>query len=221
MSYKEARRIFDGYTQHKAATQYTDNLAGIWIELEEFLPKAKTALDVGSAYSILPLIMAEKGTKVTASDMTREFINQKMLKDSDIKWLDLNLEKDAKIPGKYDLITMTEVIEHLNENPLPTIKKIYKALNPNGYFVCTTAAKELHGATTQINEDGKPGLYNDLDSWRDIPEKYTGKWKDQHTFHYDQFELISLITEAGFEVETCQIIANFSHLVIGRKCASR
>lgn len=215
--FKEARKILGEYKQYKTALQYTDNLSGIHIEMWPHMPPSKKTLDIGSAYAILPLMLKLRGDDVTASDMTTKFTNMQMLKDNNVKWADINIEKDAKLPGKWNLVTLTEVLEHLNANPLTTLKKIYDALEPGGHVVCSTPAKELHGTTVYLNDGNKPGLYNDLESWRDIPMEYKGKWKDQHTFHYDQFELVSLFTEAGFIVEDVFIIANFSHLIIGRK----
>lgn len=214
--FNKARKIMGEYKQHPSALQYTDNLAGIHIEMFPHIPKSKKTLDIGSAYAVLPLMLALRGDQVTASDMTHKFTSMPMLKDYNIDFMDLNIEKDKGIKGKYNLITLTEVLEHLNSNPLSTLKKIYEALEPGGYVVCSTPAKELHGTTVYLNDGNKPGLWNDLDSWRDIPE-YKGKWKDQHTFHYDQFELVSLFTEAGFEIEDTFVVANFSHLIIARK----
>lgn len=215
--FAKARAIMKQYKQFKTADVYTDNLRALHEAMWPHIPEAKSTLDIGSAYAILPLMLSLRGDAVTASDMTDKFTNLEMLKDNGIAWLcPLNLEKDDSVPGQYDLITMTEVLEHLNSNPLPSIKKLYNALNPGGHIVCSTPAKELFGDTTHMNNGGKAGLWNDLQSWRDIPE-YKGKWKDQHTFHYDQFELVSLFTEAGFEIEEVITIADFSHLLIGRK----
>jgi 2-polyprenyl-3-methyl-5-hydroxy-6-metoxy-1,4-benzoquinol methylase len=214
--FKQAREIMKKYKQYKTADQYTDNLGALHTAMYPHIPSASIVLDIGSAYAVLPLMLSLRGDTVTASDMTRTFTSMPMLKDNNISWLDLNIEKDKSILGKYDLITFTEVLEHLNSNPLSTIKKIYESLEIGGYVVCTTPAKEIHGTTVYMNDGAKPGLWNDLESWRDIPE-YKGKWKDQHTFHYDQFELVSLFTEAGFEVEDVFVIAEFSHMLIGRK----
>jgi 2-polyprenyl-3-methyl-5-hydroxy-6-metoxy-1,4-benzoquinol methylase len=214
--FKEARKIMKEYPQHKSADQYTDNLGALHQAMWPFIPKSKKTLDIGSAYAVLPLMLSLRGDTVTASDMTTIFTNLKMLHDHGIKWKNINLEKDKKLPSGYDLITLTEVLEHLNSNPLPTIKKIYQALNPGGYVVCSTPSKEIFGDTTHLNDKGKAGLWNDCNSWHDIPE-YHGKWKDQHTYHYDQFELVSLFTEAGFVIQDIRTIASFSHLIIGKK----
>lgn len=223
--FKQAREIMKKYKQFKTATKYTDNLGPLHMAIWPHIPKAKIqlsntplTLDIGSAYALLPLMLSLRGDRVTASDMTRKFTNFDMLKDNKISWIDFNIEKDKTLQSlhNFELVTMTEVLEHLNSNPLPSLKKIYNVLVPGGYIVCSTPAKEIQGTTVYMNNGNKPGLWNDLDSWRDIPE-YKGKWVDQHTFHYDQFELVSLFTEAGFEVQDVFVVADFSHLIIGKK----
>lgn len=216
--FKQAREIMKQYKQYKTADAYTDNLRPLHEAMWPHIPPSKKTLDIGSAYAVLPLMLKLRGDDVTASDMTTKFTNLQMLKDHNIEWLDLNIEKDQTrvVDELPDLITLTEVLEHLNSNPLPSIKKIYDALEPGGHVVCSTPAKEIQGTTIYMNDGGKPGLWDKLESWRDIPI-YKGKWIDRHHFHYDQFELVSLFYEAGFEVQDVFVIAEFSHLIIGRK----
>ena len=161
----------------------------------------------------MALLMSEV-SKVEACDITDEYTNKKMLKDYGVRFFKHNIEK-KDLKGKYDLITMIETIEHLNSNPLPVVKRLYKALNKGGSVVLTTVAREIHGSTKSMN-DGKAGLWDDLINWRDIP-KYKGKWKDEHSFHYSQLDLVSLFTEAGFEVEECYIMNEFTHYLRARR----
>lgn len=211
---EKAIKIANGYKQVKSYQHYVDGFKSFYEEIFKRLPKSKVSLDYGCAYSILSLAMRLRGDEVIAVDMTDKYTNTKMLKDNGIKFVKHNIEKDD-LKGKADLIIITEVVEHLNSNPLKSIKRLYNALNDGGSIVCTTAAYEMHGETTSMN-NGSKGLWNDLRSWRDIPE-YKGKWKDEHTFHYDQFDLIGLFTEAGFKVENIEFISDFSHFLLARK----
>lgn len=207
-------KISDKYKQHKNFKNYYDNFKDYYVEVYKLLPKSKKTLDIGCAYGILALMLKQRGDEITASDMSTEYISAKMFKKEGIKWELINIEKQD-IKGKYDLITMTETIEHLNSNPLKPLQRIYDALNDDGHLFISTVMKEVHGSTTNMNS-GEKGLWNDLLSWRDIPE-YKGEWKDQHTFHYDQYNLVTLLTEAGFEIEKIGNINNFSHYLIGVK----
>lgn len=202
------------YKQNVQFDHYVTGFKAYYEDIIKVLPPFKNALDVGTAYGALPMLMVRKG-KVSACDMTSKFTSVKMLKDHKIDFFKYNLEKGGKLKDKYDLITMTEVIEHLNSNPLPVIKKLYDALEAGGSLFVATVAKEIHGETTAMN-NGQKGLWNDLVSWKDIPT-YKGKWKDEHTFHYDQFELISLLTEAGFGIIEVGVLGKFSNYIIGKK----
>lgn len=217
---KQALKIFNSYRQIKGADNYVQGLTPLYEEIYKNLPESKLTWDVGTAYGIMALACKLRGDAVVATDMTDKFTNLQMFKDQGIDFLEWDIEKEPAAIEIANLVIFTEVLEHLNSNPLPMIKTLYNLTNPGGHIVCSTPAKELWGSPAAMNKQmGKksPGLWNELDSWRDIPE-YKGKWKDEHTFHYDQFELVSLFTEAGFEVEDIKIIADFSHLIIAKKC---
>jgi 2-polyprenyl-3-methyl-5-hydroxy-6-metoxy-1,4-benzoquinol methylase len=206
--------IFKKYKQHKAYETYYKNFKDYYEAVYKLLPKSKKTLDIGCAYGTLAVMMKLRGDDVVASDMNNTFINTKMLADEGIGWQKINIEK-SDIKDKYDLITLTETIEHLNGNPLKPLQRIFNALTDGGHLFVSTVMKEVHGDTTKMNS-GEKGLWNDLLSWRDIPE-YKGKWKDQHTFHYDQYNLVTLMVEAGFKVKEVGNINNFSHYLICQK----
>jgi len=202
------------YKQNPQFEHYVSGFKQYYEDVFNLLPKSKKSLDIGCAYGILALMLKKRGDNITASDMTDKYTSIKMLKDNDIKFILLNIEGE-KLQDKFDLIIMTETIEHLNSNPLPAIKRVYEMLNDGGHFFCSTVMKERHGETTSMNV-GKKGLWNDLKSWKDIPD-YKGKWKDEHTYHYTQFDLVTLLSDAGFEIEDLGNIGNYSHYIVGRK----
>ncbi len=210
----KALEITKKYKQHKQFNDYVVGFKDLYKDVFERLPKSKTSLDIGAAYGILALMLKIRGDKTDACDMTEKYSNLKMFKDNKIDFFKHNIEKENFLKT-YDLITMTEVIEHWNSNPLPAMKAIYQALNKGGHLVMTTAAREIHGYTTSMNT-GKAGLWNDLITWRDIPV-YKGKWMDEHTYHYTQFDLVSLVNEVGFKVEDCYILNNFTLFLIAKK----
>ena len=210
----ESLNIAKKYKQHKNFDNYVNGFGPYYEEILKLLPKSKTSLDLGCAYGVLALELSLRGDKTYASDMTDKYTNTKMLKDNGIDFIKNNIEK-SPLDVKVDLITCTETLEHLNSNPLPSVKRMYDALNKGGRLFISTVKKEVYGRTTSMNQ-GKKGLWNDLDSWKDIPE-YKGKWKDEHTFHYDQWNLITLLSEAGFEIEKVGDLGNFSNYIIGIK----
>jgi len=211
---EKALEIARGYKQHPAFENYMAGFRDYYEEVFKLLPQSAKTLELGCAYGILALMLKLRGDMVITSDMTTEYTNLKMLRDNGILFVKNNIEKQD-LKHKFNLITMTEVIEHLNSNPLPAVKRLHNALHEGGRLFVSTVMKEAHGDTTSMNS-GKKGLWNELDDWHDIPE-YKGKWMDEHTFHYDQWNLITLLTEAGFEIEKVGNINNFSHYIIGKK----
>jgi 2-polyprenyl-3-methyl-5-hydroxy-6-metoxy-1,4-benzoquinol methylase len=211
----ESLNITKKYKQHKNFNNYVNGFKPYYEDILKVLPKSKTSLDLGCAYGVLALELMLRGDKTYASDMTDKYTNVKMLKENGIEFIKNNIEK-SPLPVKVDLITCTETLEHLNSNPLPAVKRMYDALNEGGNLFISTVKKELYGKTTSMNK-GEKGLWNDLDSWKDIPE-YKGKRRDEHTFHYDQWNLITLLSEAGFEVEEVGDIGGFSNYIIGKRC---
>ena len=214
MAIEDTLSITKNYKQHPQFKHYVEGFKQYYEDVFKLLPPSKRTLDIGCAYGILALMLKKRGDYVLATDMTAKYTSRKMLLDNKIDFNILDIEKGT-LNAKFDLIIMTEIIEHLNSNPLPAIKRVYEMLNEGGHFFCSTVMKERHGETTSMNV-GKKGLWNDLQNWKDIPT-YKGKWKDEHTYHYMQFDLVTLLSEAGFEIEDIGNVGNFSHWVIGVK----
>jgi SAM-dependent methyltransferase len=92
----------------------------------------------------------------------------------------------------FDFIIMTEVLEHLNYNPVSCLKKVVSWLKKDGYLYLTTP-----------NNRGRNGerLY---DSWREIPDYKVGdavKTDWGHHFEYVYEEVLALFKEVGLKVE--------------------
>jgi 2-polyprenyl-3-methyl-5-hydroxy-6-metoxy-1,4-benzoquinol methylase len=62
-----------------------------------------------------------------------------------------NIEKDPLPGGQlFDVAIMTEVLEHLNFQPVPTLKKIHASLRPGGtLFLSTPDADGGWGRSTK------------------------------------------------------------------------
>ena len=105
----------------------------------------------------------------------------------------LNIEKeDVSGLGKFDLVIFTEVIEHLNFHPLPTLLKIKELMHPDSHLILSTPDAEEWGRLTQY--------FNSVD---EIPE-FTGQDQERiygHIYQFTREELEALFKKAGLTVE--------------------
>lgn len=92
---------------------------------------------------------------------------------------------------KFDLIFMSEVIEHV-DNPMLYLKKIYSLLNPNGYFIITTpSALGITNILLNIKH------FKDL-TYIEKEKRGIGTETD-HYYCWDKLTLFRLCNSAGFK----------------------
>ena len=177
--------------------------------------KKHTLLDIGCAYGTQSAMFSKLGYDVTAIDCMK-LSNSKFLKKYNVKYSLKNLETD-EIKGKYDVVVLSEVLEHLNYNPYKPLLKIRELLNDGGFLIVSTPVGEnpIH----RNAKEAKDGRYTNYAHYRDIPEAYNGyKFIDAHHHLYNRVELIQLLHESGFNISEC-FTANrgSSHYVIAYK----
>jgi 2-polyprenyl-3-methyl-5-hydroxy-6-metoxy-1,4-benzoquinol methylase len=157
--------------------------------------RPKKVLDVGCAYGFMSYLLTLAKLKVTALDCEIMF-NEKVFKDNKISFLKRNIETQD-IPGKYDLILLMDVLEHLNYNPLPVLKKLCKA---GKAIIITTPAREIDPVMPD------KAKYKDFINWRMIPNHKTYQFSDSHHHTYTLWELKDLLTEAGFTIDKYELL---------------
>ncbi|MDR1246037.1 MAG: class I SAM-dependent methyltransferase [Clostridiales Family XIII bacterium] len=89
--------------------------------------------------------------------------------------------------GKYDLIVMTEVIEHFSYNPVPTLIKIGKHLCEGGVFYLSCPHWSKLASYVSWEDMPSPGT--------SLPFVHRG-----HTYEFSHAELLEICTRAGFDV---------------------
>ena len=92
---------------------------------------------------------------------------------------------------QFSVIIMTEVMEHLNFQPVPTLRKIYDALKPGGSFFLSTPDADI----------GWGRNYKYYQQLSDLPQlDKDAEWTDDHIWHYNTEELKAVLQEAGFTI---------------------
>lgn len=109
--------------------------------INNYIKPPKTILDIGCGAGAITLYLANKGNIVTGTDISQKAISEclksaKELNINKIQFLRADFQK-AKINKKFDVVILTEVIEHLPDDHL-ALKSIYRFLKPNGILILST-----------------------------------------------------------------------------------
>lgn len=110
------------------------------------------------------------------------------------------------IRDQFDMIVMTEVMEHFVLNPVHTMEKIAGLLKPEGLFFLSTPDGPhlpLYESYTQLPE---------FTSIRDYEELYVG-----HTYQYTKGELEEVLQKSGLEILRYGLSDSGGHNVIARR----
>lgn len=186
---------------------YRSQEANYWTEIARWLHETAAgsgrprSLDVGCGYGTLSVFLANLfDGEVHCIDMLEDRFDPGLAQRNGLRFVAGNIEIDDALPwpGPFDLIVLTEVLEHLNYYPVPTLIKLRDALAPDGrLFLSTPDGGEWGRVTT---------YYQSLDEMplpeTAIPYLESGEWDyvDAHIWQYTQDELERVVAEAGFRV---------------------
>lgn len=164
-----------------------------WLHERRFEPGPSRCLDIGCAYGTLALYCERTlGSEVWCTDIRADYLSQVIVDRHGFNFAVNNIELDP-LPENttFDIILFTEVLEHLNFHPLPTLQKIRDRLSSKGRLYLSTPDAKEWGI-------GK----NRFQTYRDMPRPDPTKHlHDGHIYIYDEQELLAIAEEAGLEVE--------------------
>ncbi len=145
--------------------------------IKKYVPRGSRFLEVGCAAGDIGITLSKKGYNGLMIDFSVEAANEAVrnLEKENIK--NVQFEKkdffEIKDKEKFDLITMFEVLEHIEEDE-EALKKVNDLLNEKGMFLFSVPAKaKLWGASDIIAG---------------------------HIKRYEKEELINLLNQSGFGV---------------------
>jgi 2-polyprenyl-3-methyl-5-hydroxy-6-metoxy-1,4-benzoquinol methylase len=154
------------------------------------IPVARV-LDIGGAYGTLALYCKRLfACEVFVTDFVDSYLASRLSEEFGIEFRISNIEtEELPWPYRYDVILLTEVLEHFNFQPQQTLEKIRDLLSDDGRLFLTTPDAKEWGRTTTY-----------YDSLSSIPAVTVGTPPiDAHIWQYSRREVIELVT--GFEIE--------------------
>jgi SAM-dependent methyltransferase len=104
--------------------------------------KNSKILEVGSGLGYLTYAIASKGYSIQGMDVSTTAVESAKKSFGDLYFCDDLFEYSKKQPGVYDVVIMTEVIEHVPD-PCMFIKALRALLKPNGVILLTTPNKTI------------------------------------------------------------------------------
>lgn len=145
-----ARRLFDahGGTDETYLRLHYPRFASTWAAFASGLRArpGQRLLDIGAHWLHQTVLWRRFGLVTTAVDVPAQLAKpevRRLAASEDITlWpcarLEQPTELDALPEGSFDLILLSEVIEHLAFNPVPLWRALYRLLAPGGAIVVTT-----------------------------------------------------------------------------------
>ncbi|MDI9358444.1 MAG: class I SAM-dependent methyltransferase [Phycisphaerales bacterium] len=170
-------------------------------------------LDIGAAYGVASLQVAEKGGLITAIDIDQQHLN--IIKNSIIKDFEHNIQvqllkfpQETNFPAKsIGGILLAHVIHFLDYNTLLTaLEKMYDWLHPEGKIFVTVFSDRSQWLSNMspidwLNKDYPTTIY---------PKKIDmkiGRWLPDELLLFTPQKLQSLFKKFNFKIEECGYIS--------------
>jgi teichuronic acid biosynthesis glycosyltransferase TuaH len=161
-----------------------------WIE---GLSDVDSVIDIGTAYGTLLAYAAKVHQAKTLEAVDPcNYMAPSIVEKFKINKLTADFERQScEFSRKFDLVIFTEVLEHLNFHPVPTLIKLKQLIAEGGHLIVSTPDSDEWGQVTQY--------YQNL---QDIPEfsGQTDEWIDGHVWQYSRSEAETVFELAGLKV---------------------
>ena len=173
--------------------QYSGNIP-YW--LHDFLEveNSSLVLDIGCAYGTLACLSSLwTSSRVTVLDKLR-YLLPAVENLYHLMWVEGDIERD-NLPwwGIFNVVILTEVLEHFNFHPRHTLAKIKRMMRPGGILLVSTPDAESRW--------GRIRRYKSLADIPDHNPSTVQPWLDEHIWQYTEGELRQVFYEAGFTLD--------------------
>ncbi len=178
--------------------KYRREEAWCWLHLARWLwddgraEKPLRCLDIGCAYGTLAVYCRRIfSCEVYCTDCTDEYLSPALARKYGLTFAVSDIETETPPwEGGFDVVIFSEVLEHLNCHPVPTLARIAGLLSQGG---------RLYLSTPDAAEWGRRRRY--YASFEDMPAPgAAGERIDDHIYHYRREELARIVEAAGLRV---------------------
>lgn len=183
------------YPTYRSSEIYYWNPIVRWLYDDALEREINKTLDVGCGYGTLSLYYQT----ITACesyliDFIPDYMSKSLISKFSLNFCVSNIELEPiPYPGiKYDTIIFTEVLEHLNFHPIPTLQKISSSLKKGGLLYISTPDAAEWGKLSRFYKD-----YRKMP----LPNEKEFQPIDNHIYHYNKDELVEILTQTGLEID--------------------
>ncbi len=154
-------------------------------------------LDVGPGYGTLACYAHKQGaTQVCTVDRT-PYISPEVAEEFKLLCITRDIERETFLDYSiYNTVIITEVLEHFNFHPLPTLEKLAGHMAHKGVMFLSTPDSE--GGWGKLAGQPELGKMKNFD--QDTMGYYDPPWIDAHVRHYSEDEVRCMLQFAGLTV---------------------
>lgn len=159
----------------------------------------KNALDIGALFGVMSVFMSKNGINVTSLDGYVDEIPDSIKIKYGLTFIFANLESEKYppiLPNKFNLVLMSEILEHLNYNPIPVLLIIRKALTKDGYLILNTPDNENYPPVPE-SPVARNMHHLEIPLWK----KDSYRQSFPHSKQYSEKELIEILHNCGFKIK--------------------
>jgi 2-polyprenyl-3-methyl-5-hydroxy-6-metoxy-1,4-benzoquinol methylase len=187
--------------------------------LARHLPPPADVADLGAAPGVLSVSLARAGYRVTAVDLGEASDGWGYSDPGGVAGAldragiplvicDLDRVPYSFADSSFDGVVMSEILEHLREYPLESLREVHRMLRPGGLLVLTTP--NAAAAKNRVRLLVGKSIYTHLS-----PDWLYGLPHARHAREYTADELTELLRCAGFE--PFELAGRHFHLRSGRR----